>query len=662
MRRMWPQVLAAVLCLSTAELPLWAQQAAIAPQKPGEPVIIRPYFSEYIPPVRTRNSLRLQDLIRAGKLYLTAQDAIAMAIENNIDIEIARYNPLIQESQLRRQQAGGALAGIPSAASRIGTVQSGQGVAGSQQAAGVSGGQNGQSNNTANATVTQIGSVTPVLDPIFQQVQTYSHRSSPQPLQRQSQTSNLISNTRNYQTAIQQGLITGGQATLTYADSYLNENAPSNLLNPSNGVSAQLQVQHNFLRGFGIAVNSRNITIAKANLALSGTQFKAQVIAVVANVLNLYYGLVADYADLKAKTSAVEVAQRFFENNKKQVQIGSMAPLDITTAEAQLATSQQELVVSQTTLAQQQVALKNVLSRTGLADPVLRTVDIIPLDPIIVPEKAEVFPKKELLAKALANRTDIAADRVNLENARVNSLNTQNSVLPQLAGVVSATNQGLNGSPQASPIRGGGQVSAGSGSVPGIIPCPPGIGQPGQACQVPDPYFVGGIGTGLGQMIRRNFPSQRATAFFNASLRNRSAQADNNIDQLSLRQTELENARSVNEIAVTVSNSIIGLQQARVRYQAALRNRILSQQLLDAEQKKFSLGVSTTFEVVQQQRDLATAQSNEVAALAAYSNARVALDQTVGLTLEQNHIAVTEALDGHLPRKSVLPDQLPSQP
>ena len=662
MRRMWPQVLAAVLCLSTAELPLWAQQAAIAPQKPGEPVIIRPYFSEYIPPVRTRNSLRLQDLIRAGKLYLTAQDAIAMAIENNIDIEIARYNPLIQESQLRRQQAGGALAGIPSAASRIGTVQSGQGVQGSQQAAGVSGGQNGQSNNTANATVTQIGSVTPVLDPIFQQVQTYSHRSSPQPLQRQSQTSNLISNTRNYQTAIQQGLITGGQATLTYADSYLNENAPSNLLNPSNGVSAQLQVQHNFLRGFGTAVNSRNITIAKANLALSDTQFKAQVITVVANVLNLYYGLVADYADLKARTSAVEVAQRFFENNKKQVQIGSMAPLDITTAEAQLATSQQELVVSQTTLAQQQIALKNVLSRTGLADPVLKTVDIIPLDPIIVPEREEVFPKKELLAKALANRTDIATDRVNLENARVNSLNTQNSVLPQLAGVVSATNQGLNGSPQVSPIRGGGQVSAGSGSVPGIIPCPPGVGQPGQSCLVPDPYFVGGIGTGLGQMIRRNFPSQRATAFFNVSLRNRSAQADNNIDQLSLRQTELQNARSVNQIAVTVSNSIIGLQQARVRYQAALRNRILSQQLLDAEQKKFSLGVSTTFEVVQQQRDLATAQSNEVAALAAYSNARVALDQTVGLTLEQNHIAVAEALNGHLPRKSVLPDQLPSQP
>ena len=662
MTRIWPQLLAGVLCFTTGGSPLWAQLRAIAPQKPQEPFIIRPYFSEYVPPIRTRNSLRLQDLIRAGKLYLTAQDAIALAIENNIDIEIARYNPLIQESQVRRQEAGGALAGIPSAASRIGTVQSGQGVAGSLQAAGVSGGQNGQSNNTANATVTQIGPVTPVLDPIFQQVQTYSHRSSPQAIQRLSQTTNLISNTRNYQTAIQKGFLTGGQATLTYADSYLNENAPSNLLNPTNGVSAQLQLQHNFLRGFGIGVNSRNITIAKANLAASDTQFKAQVITVVANVLNLYYGLVADYVDLRAKTSAVQVAQQFYENNKTQVRIGSMAPLDVTTAEAQLATSQQELVVAQTTLAQQQIALKNVLSRVGIADPVLRDVEIVPLDPITVPEKEEALPKKELLAKALANRTDIAIDRVNLQNTRISSLGTQNSVLPQLAGVVSATNQGLNGSPQVAPLSGGSQLSTGSGSIPGTIPCPPGVGQPGQTCLVPDPYFIGGIGTGLGQMIRRNFPSQRATTFFNISLRNRSAQADNNIDQLSLRQTELQNARSLNQIAVTVSNAIIGLQQARVRYQAAVRNRILAQQLLDAEQKKFSLGVSTTFEVVQQQRDLATAQSNEVAALAAYSNARVALDQTVGLTLEQNHITVAEALNGNLPRKSALPEKLPSQP
>jgi HAE1 family hydrophobic/amphiphilic exporter-1 len=163
-------------------------------------------------------------------------------------------------------------------------------------------------------------------------------------------------------------------------------------------------------------------------------------------------------------------------------------------------------------------------------------------------------------------------------------------------------------------------------------------------------------------VLRRNFPTERAGVFFNATLRNRSAQADNNIDQLSLRQSELENKRSLNQIAVDLSNQVIGLQQARVRYQAAVRNRILSQQLLDAEQKKFALGVSTTFAVVQQQRDLAAAQSSEVASLVAYSNARIALDQAVGLTLEQNHISIREALDGKVQRQSALPATLPDRP
>jgi outer membrane protein TolC len=354
------------------------------------------------------------------------------------------------------------------------------------------------------------------------------------------------------------------------------------------------------------------------------------------------------------------VAQQFYQDNQKQVQIGTMAPLDVTTAEAQLASSQQDLVVSQTTLAQQEVQLKNVLSRTGTADPLVANVSIIPLDPIVVPDQDNLPPMKELLTTAMANRTDVATLKLNLSNTQINALGTQNAVLPQLAVSASATSQGLSGKPQIVPVlRGTGQTGVGNSPGPGFLPCsisPVGL------CEVSDPYFNGGIGTALGQMVRRNFPSERVGVFFNSTLRNRSAQADNNIDQLSLRQAELENKRSLNQIAVDLSNQVIGLQQARVRYQAAVRNRILSQQLLDAEQKKFALGVSTTFAVVQQQRDLTVAQSSEVAALVAYSNARIGLDQTVGLTLEQNHISVREALDGKIQRQSTLPSQLPEKP
>src|SRR4051794_31206787 len=655
------KVVASALCFTSGVLPCWSQQVAIAPERPSAFVFVRPYLAESIAPIRTSNSARLRDLVRAGRLYLTAQDAIALALENNIDIESARYNPLILASQVRRAEAGGALAGVPSARAQSGAVQSGQGVAGSQQAAGVSPTGNNQSSATTNATITQIGPVTPTLDPVFQDIQSYSHQSNPQANQRQSGVLNLITNTRNYNISISQGIISGGQVSLTYRDSYSNENAPTDLLNPSNGVSAQLSFQHNLLRGFGVGVNSRTITVAKANLRLADTTFKAEVITIVANVLNLYYGLVADYEDVKAKQSAVTAAQQFFENNQKQVQIGTMAPLDVTTAEAQLASSQRDLVISQTTLAQQQVQLKNVLSRTGLSDPLLANVEIVPLDPIVVPEQDNLPPVKDLVATAMANRTDIATARANFESSQISALGTQNSVRPQLAVTASATNQGLSGAPKEVPIlRGTGQITNGNaGSVPGIVPCsisPLGL------CQVPDPYFVGGIGTALGQMVRRNFPTQRGGAFFSANIRNRSAQADNNIDQLSLRQTELENTRSLNGIQVDVSNQIVGLQQARVRYQAAVRNRILSQQLLEAEQKKFALGASTAFAVVQQQRDLATAQSTEVASLVSYSNARVALDQTVGQTLEQNHISVREALDGKIQRQSTLPGTLPEKP
>ncbi len=655
---------AVALCIPLAGPMACAQQQAIEPQRPSGWVFLRPYKPVTVPPIRLSNSLRLQDLIRAGKLYLTAQDAIALALENNIDIESARYTPILDTWNLERFEAGGSLPGVPSGSSQAGTVASGEGVAGSQTAAGVSGSGSSQSTgNAVGATISQIGPVTPALDPVFQDVQTYSHRSTLYPITLQSGVYNLQVNTRNYSESISQGLITGGTVKLSYSDSYLNENAPTDLLNPENGVTLSLSIQHNFLQGFGIAVNSRNITVAKANLKLDELTFKGEVIGVVANVLNLYYGLVADYQDLKAKQSALAVAQQFFENNKKQVEIGTMAPLDVTNAEAQVASTQQDLVVSQTTLQQQEVLLKDVLSRNGLGDPLIREVQIVPLDRIEVPEQDNLPPLKNLISTAQTNRTDIAANKITLSSAQISALGTTNGILPQLAGLAGATNQGLSGTPKIVPVRTGAQTQTGASVIPpGFVACPPGIGSAAGFCEAPDPYFVGGIGTALGQVIRRNFPTERAGAFFAPTLRNRQAQADFAIDQLSLRQSELEDQRSLNQVSVDVANQVVGLQQARVRYQAAVKNRVLEQQLLEAEQKKFSLGASTTFLVVQQQRDLATAQSTEVAALVAYSNARVALDQTLGTTLATNHVTVDEVSGGHLGRRSALPPSLPTEP
>jgi outer membrane protein TolC len=655
------KITAVWLCgILAAPLSLGQQQTSIAPEKPSQNLFLRPYSAPDIPTVRLGNSSRLGSLIRAGKLYLTAQDAIALALENNIDAETDRYNPLLAVSRFERTQAGGPLPGVPSGASQVSTVTSGQGVAGTQASAGVSTGGGASTGNGGNTTITQVGPVTPTLDPVFQSSQVFSHLSAPQFILRQSQVENLISSKRNYTDSISTGYELGGTASLSFSNSYLHENSPIELLNPSNSTALQISIQQNLLQGFGRAVNNRNITVARANIHIGDLSFQTQIIGVVVNVLDLYYGLVADYQDVKAKQSAFDVAQRFYEDNKKQVQIGTMAPLDVTTAEAQVATSQGDLVVSQTTLDQGQVSLKNALSRNGLGDPLLKNVEIIPLDRIDVPERDDLPSMKDLIATAMANRADLEVDKLNFINAQTSALGTKNGILPQAGVIGGATNRGAAGTPQIVPLQGAsGLIAPGAPLPAGILPCPPGIGPPGGLCQTPPQSLVGGVGTALGQTIRRNFPTERVAGFFDPVLRNRVAQADYGIEQLQLRQTELQNHRTVNQLAVDVSNQSVSLQQARARYQAAVRSRTLQEQLLQAEQKKFALGASTSFLVVQQQRDLATAQSAEVAALVAYSNARVSLDQTLGTTLKTNNISVAEAQSGRVNRQSALPPTLP---
>jgi outer membrane protein len=611
------KALAVALCCFWPVSTAIAQVASIEPVRPSAPVIIRPYLAAELPPVRLVNSGRLSDLIRAGKLYLTAQDAIRLALENNIDLEIARYSPIASAWNVERAEAGGALPGVPSSASQAGSVASGQGVAGSQAAAGVSGGVNiATGGNAGNATITQIGPVTQNLDPSIQETSTFSHRSIPQPNSVQSLVTNLITNTRVLNVSMQEGFLTGGTATVTFKDNYLNENAPTDVLNPSSAPNLAISFQHNLLRAFGIAVNARNITVAKINLKTSDLNFKTQVMSTVASVLNAYYALAADYEDLKAKKTAFETAQTSFKENQERVDLGALAPVDLTTAEALVASTQQDFIVSETTAQQQALQLKNLISRTGVANRLLADAELIPIDKLSIPDKDDLPSMQEMIQKALANRTDLLAAQASVTTSEVSALGTRNGLLPSLQAFGSLSNAGLGGTPR---------------TVFG---------------RRSDPYFTGGVGTGLGQVFRRNFPSERIGAFGSIPISNRQAQADYGIDELQLRQTELSNQKTFNQVGVDVMNSVIALRQARSRHQAAVQNRILAEQLLDAEQKKFRLGSSTSYNVVQQERDLTNAQSVELSALVSYTDARISLDQTLGTTLETNHVSIAEARSG----------------
>ena len=255
------------------------------------------------------------------------------------------------------------------------------------------------------------------------------------------------------------------------------------------------------------------------------------------------------------------------------------------------------------------------------------------MDRITIPDRDDLPALPELIQKAIANRSDLAAEKANLSTAEISLLGTQNGVRPTLQVFGAESQRGLAGTPRT--VVSGGVVT------------------------VPDPYFDGGLGTALGQVFRRNFPTERIGTFFVGQIRNRQAQADNGIDLLQLRQTQLTNQKDINQVGVDVLNSVIALQQARVRYNTAAQNRLLAQQLLDAEQKKFALGSSTPYNVIQQQRDLAAAESAVIAALTAYGSARVTLDRTLGTTFETNHIAIAEARDGRVARISAQPAVLP---
>jgi len=605
-------------------------QQTIDPVRSSATVFIRPYLAPEVPAVRLANSDRMHVLLRGGNLYLTVQDMLALVLENNIEIEVVRYNPILSAWQVERTQAGGALPGVPSGAAQAGSVASGQGVVGSQNSVGVNlSGSNGSASNTANATISQIGPVTQTLDPSIQEASTFSHKTAPQFDIVQSITPVLISNTRVYTGSYQQGFLIGGSITATYSEHYLNENAPTDFLNPSVAPNLSIGFQQNLLRGFGIAVNARTITVAKLNLKMSPLNFKSQVIGVVAQALNLYYGLVAASEDVKAKQRALELAQTLYEDNKRQAEIGTLTPLDVTMAEGQRASAERDLVDSESSLQQQELQLKNLISRMGLADPALAAAHVVAIDQIVISAQDDLPPLPDLIQKALANRSDLAAEKVSEQASEISALGTKNGVLPTAAAIGGYSNSGLAGVPKTVLVNG--------------------------RLETADPYFAGGMGNALGQIFRNNFPTERIGAFAVAQVHNRQAQADQAIDQLQLRQTQIENQKDANQVGVDVLNSVTALRQARVRYAAAVENRILDEQLLEAEQKKYSLGASIPYNIIQQQRELATAQSAVTSALVSYSNARVALDQTLGTILEANHISIDEALSGKVSRVSSAP-------
>jgi outer membrane protein len=581
--------------------------------------LTHPYQPRAVPPINLSNSPRLDSLVRAGNLYVSAQDVVALAIENNIDVEVQRYGPLLAREVLKRAQSGGALRGVgaplapgPQSVSLQGVTVNAGGAAGTSGAGVSSGG----------GIVTQLGPGIPPLDPSISAFTSFQHLSIPQSNTVLTGTTALVQDLRTYQAQYQQNWAFGLSASLSYASQYTKVNSQFFSLNPYTSGQLDLQITQNLLQGFGSAVNGRNIRVQKNNLKVTDLQFKSQLITTVSAVLNLYWDLVAYVQDVRAREQELKTAQQLLDDNKKQVQIGSLAEIEVTRAESQLYAAKQDLIMSQTTLAQQETVLKNALSRSGVASLELADVHVIPLDKIEVPQNDEAKPLDELVAGALNKRVEIEQGRINIDSNKLNLAGIKNALKPSLQAFAELTNNGLTGDLTA--------FGASQGGVP---------------------YLAGGYGNLLAQIARRNFPNYSAGFSLNIPIRNRAAQSDYVTSLIEIRQNELTLQKSVAQVRVDVQNAVIGVRQARARYDAAVQARVLAQQTLDADQKKFQLGAAAPFQVVQDQRDFATAQSSEVQAMANYTHAQIAFDQALGDTLEVNNISVAEALAGRVGSK-----------
>jgi outer membrane protein len=624
--------LPAVMALAAGSV-AFAQQSEVSIDTPPPPKYIgkflRPFHLEKrtVPAAKLVNTPRLEQLARSGNLYLSAQDVIALALENNLDIAVQRYGPFLSREVLRRAEAGGLLRGTdtpvapgPTSVSTAGVSNASSGLAGG---AGIGSG---------GGVITGIGPNPPGMDPsIYAQVQ-FAHSTTPLTNTQLNATTTLVNTSRYAAFGYSQSWITGTYAQIQFYEGRNDLNSVTPLFNPSLNGYLDFYVTQPLLQGFSLPVNNRYIVVARNNLKVSDLLLKQQVATTVAAVLNLYWDLVSFNEAVRIKEQALEAAQKLYDGNKKQVEIGAMAGIEVTRAAAAVSASKEALLIAQTNVSQQEIVLKNALNRNAMENTWLDDVHVITLDHIEVPKSDVVRPVQDLVQEALDKRDEIEQARINLDSKKVLLKGTKNNLLPILQVFAELTNNGLSG-----PVNP--QYNGNSGT--------------------PNPYFVGGTGDVLGQILRRNFPNYSAGLSLNIPFRNRQAQADFVTDELQLRQAELQMQRAVNQVRVDVKTNLINLQQARARYETAVTTRQLSEQSLEAEQKRFNYGVGSVALVIAAQQQLASDQDAEVQAMANYTHAKIGFDDAMGRTLEVNNVSMAEAASGHVQRESFIPLSAP---
>lgn len=596
---------------------------------------IAPYTATDVPAPRLGNTPNLDALLKDGKIYLSLSDAVMLALENNYDIAIARLNLDIADTDILRAKAGSSLRGAPAGVvtNTIGgsgtTVTSGGGPGGTSAAAGGAGaGASGLVLSTNGG-----GPLPELRDPVLTGTLSYEDLK-----QEQSNTlfsgglPQLTTDTGTYNFAYQQGFVTGTALNVAYNNSRVTTNNPFSSYSPLLTSSFRAQLTQHLLQGFGWGINGRFVVQAKNDRRITDSAFRQQLLYTVNQVENIYWGLVSAYEDEQAKERALAQSTQLTSDNRKQLEIGTLAPLDVVNSDAAVATDKQALVASQSNLEYQQLIMKQAIAR-NLNDPQLSSAPVIPTDRVSLTRLPEEDMSVEDLVKmAYTDNPQIEQAVLNMKNNEITIKAEKNGLLPTVDAYAFYGGSGLGGAQNPTQICNFSDPSA---------PCPP---------IAPISYR-----SAFGSMFDSSSPDKGVGVNISITLRNRTAQADQARSQMEYRQSQMRLQQLYTQVRINVINGQYALTNDRAQVTAAQAGQDYALQSLDAEQKKYKLGASTSANVLQQERNLAAAENTLISDTAVYAKDRAALAQLLSNTLDKYGISITDVAKGDIAQAPVIP-------
>jgi len=617
------------------------------------PDVLAPYKPRHVLDPNLTNTPRIDQLVRNGKIYISMDDAIALTLENNLDLELARYNLNIADTDILRARAGSSILGVNTGIVQntpgggvgglSGTVGSGTG--GTSVAAGGAGtGTNGLVTSTLGIG-SPITSFDPTITGTLQMDRDYVLSSS-------ALSGRAVTNTNTgvADFSYQQGFHTGTNLSLGFNNSHLTTDNPLSALSPTVSSALQLRVSQELLQGFGFLPNTRFIRIAKNNREISDVAFRLQVITTVDQIENLYWNLVYAAENVRVQQEALTFAQKTLSDNEKAVQVGTLPPIQVVSARSTVASNQQALTVAQTNLELQELLMKNALSR-NLHDPALAGAAVVPTSTMQLPAQEPIIPTEDLINDSLQHRAELAESRIDLTSRDINIKAVRNAMLPSLNLYAYYGGSGL-----------GGDLNSGANFCG-----PTTSGVCISRNRIPARFLAGPIGYGdtLSQVVNSTAPDKGMGVSLTIPLLNRTAQANQLRAELEFRQAQVRLQQLENQIRIEVRNAQFDVQQNRASVDAAQAAVTLARQTLDAEQKKLEAGVSNPTAVLQMQASLTTTESTLVSAMAAYAKARVELDRATGLLLDNAGIVMSDAEKGevtHMPKTPFVEPRADVQP